>query len=86
MKAKPGSLPYIAVFLLLIASVIAFFAAGISKEKKEENASYPQGYFINNSNVGKMRIIPLGGQSLKSPLATDPGAVYSPFSDNDKNK
>lgn len=84
MKSNQGLLPYLSIFLLLIASVAAYFAAGLTSNKKENNSNYPQGYYIKNSNVGEMRIIPLGGQSLKSPLATDPGAVYSPFSFSDK--
>lgn len=83
---NPQAAPYIILLALIILAACAYFASGISRPPPmEPMAPYPQGYFTRAKTAGPMRVIPLAGNSLKSPPASDPGAVFSPFEEEEKS-
>ena len=72
--------PCMLLFIFMLVYFIIFLIpALINKPGPLIDVDYPQGYFIKSVNTGPMRVIPLGGNNIKSPTANDPKAVFSPF-------
>ena len=67
------------IIIILVIYFILFLAPSFIRFTSPLVADYPQGYYIYSLTTGPVRIIPLGGNKLKSPTANDPKAVFSPF-------
>ncbi len=76
-------LPYLLLWLLLALFILLSLSSFLFPIQEHASpatvSAYAPGYFIRSNAVGSIRVIPIAGSALKSPVSNTIKAIISPY-------